>query len=51
MFLNARTLTPFFNANHEPFSNTNIAFLYLDINKIFMKHFKKKPENIIEILT
>ncbi len=32
-----------FNANHKLLSDTNIPMFYLDIHKIFMKHFKTKP--------
>ncbi len=38
----------FFNANHKLSSDTNIPIFYLDIHKIFIKHFEKKLENIIE---
>ncbi len=50
LFYKCKNLNTFFNATHTLLSDTNIpTFFYLDIHKIFMKHFKKKPENVIEI--
>ncbi len=49
-FHKCENLSTFFNANHRLLSNTTIPSVYLEIHKIFMQHFKNKPENIIEIL-
>ncbi len=47
IFTNVTILILSFNVYHILLSNTSIPSFYLEIHKIFMQHFKNKPENII----
>ncbi len=50
LFYNCHNLNKYINANHNLLSNNHIPFFNREIHSLFMKFFKKEPDNLIEIL-
>ena len=49
-YFNCSNLKNYFNSNHKLLMTNAIPSFYLNIHKIYMKHFKKDPNNLNEIL-
>ncbi len=50
LFYKCQNINTYFRANHHPLSNLNIPDFYSEIPKLYMRFFKKEPNNLIEIL-
>jgi len=50
LYFKCDNLYTYFDANHQLLNKSKIPNFYKDIHSIYMKHFKKEPNNINEIL-
>ncbi len=49
-FFKFKNLNLYFSGNHPLLSKQPIPSFYLEIHTIYINHFKKEPDNILQIL-